>query len=192
MMCDVIPEQCITRDWVVSKQSGIGYQCVCFYYVKDYSIAPGKTAKNYSPPRDLSIAFDSIVICQLSGSKSRSLGSTLSDWISRGFSTHFLIPQNNVIVQWVDPRMSMAQSAGRWNSRSIEILMLTDDNQEASASQIAPIGKICAIYSPSTALNTNIKYLGSHQEAQGSGYEGKVTNIQEIRNLLGLGKLPSY
>ena len=160
------------------------------YFVTDYRKHPGKTAVNYAPAKDSK--FDSLILSRykdenpqgFSGQNSQLKG-ILDSWVETGFSCHSIIPAAGGVVFWVDPNTSKGQMAGPLNKTSLEALVGTPSSQAVLPHQINNLNFFVNF---SRAHGDDIGYGASHSEARGSGYEGTITNIDEVRGSIGLKK----
>lgn len=159
------------------------------YLVTDYEKAPSKTALNYGPPK--TDEFDTVILSRyrddpqsVSSSPSQLYG-VLEDWKAKGYSSHAILPTNGGLVLWIDPTESKGQMAGKWNKHSVEVLAGTGESQELLPHQISSLSFLIHFM---RSEKNDIQYCLTHSEAQGSGKEGKISNINEVRKELGLRK----
>ncbi|MGL5784739.1 MAG: hypothetical protein ACRCYZ_04685 [Alphaproteobacteria bacterium] len=179
---DVFPEQNISEAWKVKAVSKGALEKM--YVVEDYPKAEGKTEANYAPKRQEGALFDCAIALKLDENQTEFLGDILNNWIKGGISAHYIMGQDGTLVEWVNPSVSKAQAAGLWNNKSVEILLLTHGDQSSDVQN----GKMKDLfnYLRETDAQTDVKYLGSHSEARGSGEHGVIKNVDAMREFLGL------
>ena len=106
-------------------------------------------------------------------------------WSKKGFSTHAFFFKNGEILLWQDPTVHKGQMAGPYNAFSLEALVETESHL-LSEEQIISI-KEWIIHCCEIDDTINVKNLLCHSEARGSGRNGQIDNIDEIRRATGLG-----
>ena len=113
-------------------------------------------------------------------------------WSERGLCTHAFIFVNGDILLWRDPKVHKGQMAGSYNSYALEALIEDDPNRccksyshVASKEQINTLRKWIQYYNGSDE-SISVTNLLSHSEARGSGINGIIDNIEEMRKELGL------
>ena len=109
------------------------------------------------------------------------------NWSPRGLVTHAFFFYNGDVLLWRDPKVEMGQmnNTGPYNSVSLEALVETDRHL-VSTKQIQSIKSWIWHYND-TVKNIEVKNLLCHSEARGSGRNGQIDNIDEMRSLLKLG-----
>lgn len=152
------------------------------YLITDYPKAPQKTSLNYGPLK--SKEFDTLIISRYKDNNSE-LNGVLSEWISTGYSSHAILPSSGGIVFWIDPLISKGQMAGSFNNHSLEVLVGTEDSQNVLPHQL---NSLSLMINFCNSNENKIKYCLSHSEGRGSGIEGVITNIDEVRSSLNLEK----
>ena len=120
-------------------------------------------------------------------------------WSERGLCTHAFIFINGDILLWRDPKIEKGQMAGSYNSYALEALIEDDPtgsncqlpmsclsySHVASKEQINTLRKWIQYYNGSDE-SISVTNLLSHSEARGSGINGIIDNIEEMRKELGL------
>ncbi len=123
-------------------------------------------------------------------------GDFANPWVKKGFSCHLLVGPD-YLVEWADPTNEQGQMAGDLNKNSLEALVLLPTGNPMSDDQI---NMIKAYFNQNLSLKT-IQFGGDIWEANGSHTEkkangeipysaGKISNIQKLRDDLGLSPLP--
>lgn len=160
-----------------------------FWEVTEFPKKSGKTSANHAPKRERQSFFDCIVLSPcISPAK---LGDTLRSWIQNGRFAHYIVTEEkefeSTLLQWMDPDIYKGQMAGPdWDDRSLQVLVQTDENRKVTFLQIEKLRSLCK----RPCINTDLKCLGDHKEAQRSEENGKITNIGAVREALGLRDLP--
>ena len=106
-------------------------------------------------------------------------------WSRKGFSAHAFFLKNGEILLWKDPTIHKGKMAGLYNAFSLEALVETESHM-VSEKQIISI-KEWIIHCCEIDDTINVKNLLCHSEARGSGSDGQIDNIDEIRRATGLG-----
>ena len=106
-------------------------------------------------------------------------------WSKKGFSTHAFFFKNGEILLWQDPTLHKGQMAVPYNAFSLEALVETESHL-VSEKQIISI-KEWIIRCCKIDGTINVKNLLCHSEAFGSGRNGEIDNIDEIRRATVLG-----
>ena len=106
-------------------------------------------------------------------------------WSKKGFSTHAFFFKNGEILLWQDPTVHKGQMAVPYNAFSLVALVETESHL-VSKKQITSI-KEWIIHCCKIDGTINVKTLLCHSEACGSGRNGVIDNIDEIRRATGLG-----
>ena len=106
-------------------------------------------------------------------------------WSKKGFNTHAFFFKNGEILLWQDPTRHQGQMAGPYNAFSLEALVETESHLASEKQMISIkewITHCCKIDG-----TIDVKNLLCNSEARGSGREGQIDNIDEIRRATGLG-----
>ena len=124
--------------------------------------------------------------CVLSRCNVNEMGRIMENlWSRKGFNTHAFIFKNGEILLWQDPTVNKGKMAVPYNAFSLEALVETESHS-VSEKQIISIKEwilhCCAIDD-----TINVKNLLCHSETRGSGRQGQIDNIDEIRRVTGLG-----
>lgn len=192
-LSEVFPEQGISDAWTVEKISrdyGDVYVVDAAYPKAPRSDGTPRTALDYGPNREEGKVFNCAVLSQ-KPQKDGNFGKILDAWVQSGISSHYFVGQDGISVEWINPLTSKGQMAGKkWNNMSVEILLLTDAEQKASEAQIKILGDLFGWLKAKPSSKIDVQYMGSHQEARGSGDDGKINNITDVRKELGLDLLP--
>ena len=106
-------------------------------------------------------------------------------WSKKGFNTHAFFFKNGEILLWQDPTLYKGQMAGPYNAVSLEALVETESHL-VSEKQMISIKEWILHYCKIDGT-INVKNLLCHSEARGSGRNGEIGNIDEIRRATGLG-----
>ena len=106
-------------------------------------------------------------------------------WSPKGLVTHAFFFYDGDVLLWRDPMVEKGQMAGPYNSVALEALVETNLHR-VSMEQIQSIKSWIRHYSD---IDNSIKVenLLSHSEARGSGRNGEIDNIDEMRKTMGLG-----
>ena len=106
-------------------------------------------------------------------------------WSPTGLCTHVFIFTNGDILLWRDPTVEKGQMAGLYNNHALEAL-IEDESHRVSKQQIDTLWKWIQHYND-TDSSIDVTNLLTHSEARGSGRNGQIDNIDEMRRIMGLG-----
>ena len=106
-------------------------------------------------------------------------------WSRKGRSTHAFFFKNGEILLWKDPTVHEVQIPVPYNAFSLVALVETESHL-VSEKQIISINE-WIIHCCKIDGTINVKNLLCHSEAFGSGRNGEIDNIDEIRRATGLG-----
>ena len=125
---------------------------------------------------------------QLEGSKELGtyfLSEALTILLAKGMSTNYVVLDNfnhghSLIIRLCHPGRHSPQSIGRFNHVSVSALVQTNHDQEFSSDTFI---KLVDVISSDLEENGNMlpQYLASHGEVRGSGLEGWIANMDELR-----------
>ena len=124
--------------------------------------------------------------CVLSRCNVNEMGRIMENlWSKKGFNTHAFFFKNGEILLWQDPTRHKGQMAVPYNAFSLEALVETESHL-VSEKQMVSI-KEWILHCCKIDGTINVKNLLCHSEARGSGRNGQIDNIDEIRRATGLG-----
>ena len=106
-------------------------------------------------------------------------------WSRKGRSTHAFFFKNGEILLWKNPTVHEVQIPVPYNAFSLVALVETESHL-VSEKQIISI-KEWIIHCCEIDDTINVENLLCHSEARGSGRNGQIDNIDEIRRATGLG-----
>ena len=105
-------------------------------------------------------------------------------WSPKGIVAHAFFFTNGDILLWRDPTEEKGQMAGPYNSVALEALVETKSHR-VSTEQIASINRWIK-YCNHKDVSIQVRNLLSHSEARGSGRNGQIDNMDEMRRTMEL------